>query len=97
MTDPDRPDNVPVGNGRFTTQAHAVEDRLKADTVGLVQLSDFRKRRAEAFEAAQDTSSGGSTPHAGYVRSPDASKSGADGKSTAEQGPKQFLRRRRRA
>lgn len=50
-------------SGSFTAQAHNVEDRLKADTVGLVQLSDFRKRRAEALEAASDASpSGTSTP-----------------------------------
>ena len=36
---------------RFTAQAPSVEDRLKADTVGLVSLDDFRKRRAEALEA----------------------------------------------
>lgn len=39
-------------DSRFTSQAVTVEDRLKADTVGLVTLDDFRKRRAEALEAA---------------------------------------------
>ncbi|SMR61745.1 unnamed protein product [Zymoseptoria tritici ST99CH_3D1] len=52
----DNPDNT---NSRFTAQAPDVEDRLKADTVGLVTLNDFRKRRAEALEAAQDVSASG--------------------------------------
>ena len=43
-------------NSRFTSSVNTIEDRLQADTVGLVQLSDFRKRRAEALEAAQDGS-----------------------------------------
>ncbi|KAF2145833.1 uncharacterized protein K452DRAFT_295394 [Aplosporella prunicola CBS 121167] len=37
-------------NPRFTSQASTAEDLLKSQTVGLVQLSDFRKRRAEALE-----------------------------------------------
>ena len=35
---------------RFTTQALSAEDVLKEQTVGLVHLSDFRKRRAEALD-----------------------------------------------
>ena len=51
-------------DSRFTSQAVTVEDRLKADTVGLVTLDDFRKRRAEALEAADGstTASGATTP-----------------------------------
>ena len=37
-------------NARFTSQASTAEDLLKSQTVGLVHLSDFRKRRAEALE-----------------------------------------------
>ena len=37
-------------NSRFTSQASMAEDLLKSQTVGLVNLSDFRKRRAEALE-----------------------------------------------
>ena len=39
-----------ASNSRFTSQASTTEDRLKSETVGLVHLSDFRKRRAEALE-----------------------------------------------
>lgn len=35
---------------RFRSQAETAEDLLKSQTVGLVNLSDFRKRRAEALE-----------------------------------------------
>ena len=41
-------DNAP--QNRFTSQASTAEDLLKFQTVGLVHLSDFRKRRAEAIE-----------------------------------------------
>ena len=39
-----------VGNQRFRSQAATTEELLKSQTVGLVNLSDFRKRRAEALE-----------------------------------------------
>jgi len=38
-------------NSRFQKQARTTEDLLQTQTVGLVQLSDFRKRRAEAIDA----------------------------------------------
>ena len=41
--------NPPATNSRFTS-ASTTEDILKSQTVGLVHLSDFRKRRAEALE-----------------------------------------------
>ncbi|KAF4635660.1 hypothetical protein G7Y89_g2422 [Cudoniella acicularis] len=37
-------------NPRFTSSAKTAEDLLSTQTVGLVNLSDFRKRRAEALE-----------------------------------------------
>jgi len=56
-------------NSRFTSQNATAEDLLKAHTVGLVQLSDFRKRRAEALEVKEreglDRSSGRLTPASG--------------------------------
>lgn len=58
-------------NSRFTTQAATPEDLLKEQTVGLVHLNDFRKRRAEALErkdrAASNVASGASTPQDGLV------------------------------
>ncbi|KAF9695761.1 hypothetical protein EKO04_006161 [Ascochyta lentis] len=38
------------GSARFASQAATAEDLLKAQTVGLVNLNDYRKRRAEAIE-----------------------------------------------
>jgi hypothetical protein len=64
----DRPDKS--GNARFTSQAATAEDLLKAQTVGLVNLDDYRKRRAEALDRKErgDTavSSGENTPADGY-------------------------------
>jgi protein FAM50 len=59
--------NPPSGsstpNSRFTSQTKTAEDLLSTQTVGLVNLSDFRKRRAEALEQkerdAQDAFVGG--------------------------------------
>lgn len=64
----DRPESS--ANPRFTTQAATAEDLLKAQTVGLVNLNDYRKRRAEALDRKERgesaLSSGASTPLAGY-------------------------------
>ncbi|EWC45487.1 hypothetical protein DRE_00886 [Drechslerella stenobrocha 248] len=40
----------PTHNFRFTAQNETLEDVLKSQTVGLVHLSDFKKRRAELLE-----------------------------------------------
>jgi protein FAM50 len=53
---------------RFIAPQASAEERLKEQTVGLVQLSDFRKRRAEAIEQSSRLSapsSGASTPREG--------------------------------
>ena len=47
MSDPDSRTGTPRS---FTSQAASAEDLLKSQTVGLVNLSDFRKRRAEVLE-----------------------------------------------
>jgi protein FAM50 len=56
-------------NSRFTAQAATAEDLLKEQTVGLVNLNDFRKRRAEALELkerqASTGKSGTTTPQDG--------------------------------
>jgi len=59
----------PTVSSRFTSQNATAEDLLKAQTVGLVNLSDFRKRRAEALEVKEREglghSSGRATPVSG--------------------------------
>ncbi|KAK3678111.1 hypothetical protein LTR78_002206 [Recurvomyces mirabilis] len=67
----DTPSGPPSGsstptNARFTSQGHTTEDALKEQTYGLVHLSDFRKRRAEAREL-----SGGITPATSGAATPD--------------------------
>ena len=47
---------------RFRSQGLSGEEQLKSNTVGLVTLSDFRKRRAEALEAGDSGISRSSTP-----------------------------------
>ncbi|KAK5134095.1 hypothetical protein LTR08_006985 [Meristemomyces frigidus] len=47
-------------NSRFTSQAPTAEDSLKERTYGLVHLSDFRKRRAEAREQSEREQDGSS-------------------------------------
>lgn len=57
-------------NPRFTSQASTAEDLLKEQTVGLVHLSDFRKRRAEALEQKERASQ---NTNFNQVETPDAS------------------------
>jgi protein FAM50 len=65
----DTPDSAQ--NSRFTASANTTEEVLKSQTVGLVNLSDFRKRRAEAQEAkdlgrfVSTTNAGTATPSDG--------------------------------
>ena len=49
-TDPSRVPTPNPAQSRFTAQAPSAEDLLKSQTVGLVRLDDFRKRRADALE-----------------------------------------------
>lgn len=58
------PSGSSTPNPRFTAQNTTAEDLLKEQTVGLVHLSDFRKRRAEAQELKERETqgSGASTP-----------------------------------
>jgi protein FAM50 len=64
---------------RFMSQSTTAEDLLKNQTVGLVALSDFRKRRADALEAkereAQDKAYGRFRPSTSGTATPDAGDS----------------------
>ncbi|KAI9832215.1 MAG: hypothetical protein M1826_002219 [Phylliscum demangeonii] len=72
-------------NSRFTSQTSTAEDLLKSQTVGLVHLSDFRKRRAEAVEQkereAEHRSLGRFTPGSGQsgTSTPVNGESGSNG------------------
>jgi protein FAM50 len=59
------PDATVESNSRFVAPQATAEDFLQSQTIGLVQLSDFRKRRAQAIEQSArraGDSSGASTP-----------------------------------
>jgi hypothetical protein len=59
--DPSRASTPANNNVRFAAQNQTAEDVLKEQTIGLVHLSDFRKRRAEALEqVSRDVTPGGS-------------------------------------
>jgi hypothetical protein len=86
----DRPRSEVPANPRFTTQAATAEDLLKAQTVGLVNLNDYRKRRAEALDLKERGStsgadSGASTPVAEYEKSCACLESHANLQSTVHQ------------
>jgi len=56
-------------NARFVSQNTVAEDHLKSQTVGLVHLDDFRKRRAEAIDSEVGTQGrNASTPYVYIVR-----------------------------
>jgi protein FAM50 len=59
------PDASADPNSRFVAPQLTADDLLQSQTIGLVQLSDFRKRRAEVLEQSarrSGDSSGASTP-----------------------------------
>ncbi|KAL8800838.1 MAG: hypothetical protein Q9182_004898 [Xanthomendoza sp. 2 TL-2023] len=87
-TDPSRaPTPASSQNTRFTSQGATAEDLLQSHTVGLVHLSDFRKRRAEALEQkereAQEVSRGRFTAASG-----NATPAASSGVSTPNQPAK---------
>ncbi|KAI5457051.1 XAP5, circadian clock regulator-domain-containing protein [Mariannaea sp. PMI_226] len=76
------------GSSRFTPQNKTTHERLSTHTVGLVALSDFRKRRAEVLEqqereAREAAFSGTSTPDRSVTGTPDIA--GSD--TGSAQGP----------
>ncbi|KAG5979414.1 hypothetical protein E4U55_005190 [Claviceps digitariae] len=71
-------------SSRFTPQNKSTHERLSTTTVGLVALSDFRKRRAEVLEqqereAREAAISGTSTPERSSTGTPDQAGSDAAG------------------
>ncbi|TVY25449.1 FAM50-like protein [Lachnellula hyalina] len=73
-------------NARFTSQKKTAEDLLSTQTVGLVNLSDFRKRRAEALEQkerdTQDLLTG-----TGTISGTASGRATPDGASTPREPP----------
>lgn len=79
---------------RFTTQNQTTSERLSSNTVGLVALSDFRKRRAEVLDQ-QDREreaalSGASTPDRSHSATPDPGSDSAGGASKPKKKKKKL-------
>ncbi|PNP38987.1 hypothetical protein TGAMA5MH_09213 [Trichoderma gamsii] len=75
---------------RFTAQNKTTNERLSTHTVGLVALSDFRKRRAQVLEqqereAREAALSGTSKPDRSLTGTPD--NAGSDSAGSAGPGP----------
>jgi protein FAM50 len=75
---------------RFTAQNKTTNERLSTHTVGLVALSDFRKRRAKVLEqqereAREAALSGTSKPDSSLTGTPD--NAGSDSAGSAGPGP----------
>ncbi|KAI9641727.1 hypothetical protein NHQ30_009583 [Ciborinia camelliae] len=94
LSEPPSHTGTPNPQSRFTTQSKTVEDVLSTQTVGLVALSDFRKRRAEAIEQkerdAQDIVNGNGSGRSG------ASTPAGDGASTPTDLPSAPLKKKKR-
>ncbi|KAL0944867.1 XAP5 domain-containing protein [Colletotrichum truncatum] len=79
---------------RFTPQNKTTSERLSSNTVGLVQLSDFRKRRAEVLEQQErerDAAlSGTSTPDRSHSATPDPVSDSGSGTSKPKKKKKKI-------
>ena len=73
MSTPDGPSGASTPRG-FTGQTATTEDLLKSQTVGLVNLADFRKRRAGVLEQKEKEARDGASSATG-VRTPDVEDS----------------------
>ncbi|KEZ45738.1 hypothetical protein SAPIO_CDS1529 [Scedosporium apiospermum] len=85
---------------RFVTQNKTTNERLSTNTVGLVALSEFRKRRAEVLEqqereAREALLSASSTPNRSTSRTPISGNVSGDAGSGAEQPAKKKLKQKK--
>ena len=67
---------TPNPNPRFTTPVSTAADLLASHTVGLVHLSDFRKRRAEALEQKEREAQGTAVSFGRFAPASSSSTSG---------------------
>ncbi|MCJ1472430.1 hypothetical protein MMC13_001078 [Lambiella insularis] len=83
--------STPGPPSRFTPQNATAEDLLKSQTVGLVHLSDFRKRRAEVLEQKEREATGSS-----LSRFTPSSRSGAATPSDGAATPQVPVKKKRK-
>ncbi|KJZ79507.1 hypothetical protein HIM_00976 [Hirsutella minnesotensis 3608] len=86
-------------NSRFAPQNQKTNQRLSTNTVGLVALSDFRKRRAEVLEQQERETreaalSGASTPDRSQTPTPD-NAAGSDSGARSSVGPAKKKKKKR--
>ncbi|UNI20492.1 hypothetical protein JDV02_006572 [Purpureocillium takamizusanense] len=84
-------------SSRFAPQNKSTHERLSTNTVGLVALSDFRKRRAQVLEqqereAREAAFSGASTPDRSHTATPD--NAGSDSASGPGMAPAKKKKKR---
>jgi protein FAM50 len=72
------PTQTPSENSRFTVPNKTTQERISSTTVGLVALSDFRKRRAEVLEQQEHEARGAAAlanPDRSHTDTPDTNAS----------------------
>lgn len=85
--------STPQEPSRFTAQNQTTQERLSTNTVGLVALSDFRKRRAEVLEqqereAREAHLSGANTPDRSQTATPNNISDVGEGERQAKKKKK---------
>lgn len=83
-------------NSRFTSQNKTTQQRLSTNTVGLVALSDFRKRRAEVLEQ-QDREAREAIVTGTSLDTPDRSRTGTPDKITETSNPQKKKKKEKKA
>lgn len=84
-------------NSRFTSQNKTTNERLSTQTVGLVALSDFRKRRAEVLEQQEREAREAQLSTSATHTPPDRSLTGTpNNASEASEAEKQARRKKKK-
>ena len=91
MSDPSQPAS------RFTPQNKTTHERLSTNTVGLVALSDFRKRRAEVLEQQEREAREAALPTRTSTSTPDRSLTGTPNNNEDSEAERQKKKQKKRA
>ena len=91
MSDPSQPAS------RFTPQNKTTHERLSTNTVGLVALSDFRKRRAEVLEQQEREAREAALPTRTSTSTPDRSLTGTPINNEDSEAERQKKKQKKRA
>lgn len=86
--------STPQESSRFTAQNQTTQERLSTNTVGLVALSDFRKRRAEVLEQQEREAR---EAHLSGANTPDRSQTATPNISDIGEGERQAKKKKKKA